>query len=106
LALHSPRRDSFYERHQCFLWVVYRALDNPADPLDAQAESTGRGVWIAKDVSILRVDHASIEGKLSGVWQALYRGCVLDFKEMNRRLIRFGTFLIKEIKLCKTSNLL
>jgi hypothetical protein len=34
-------------------------------------------------VPILRIDHASIKAKLLGVWQALYSGCVLDFKEMN-----------------------
>jgi len=40
-----------------------------------------------KDVPELRIDHVSIKGKLLGVWQALYSGCVLDFREMNRHLI-------------------
>jgi hypothetical protein len=39
-------------------------------------------------VSILRLDYVSIEGKLLGMWQALHSGGVLDFKEMNRGLIR------------------
>ncbi len=33
----------------------------------------------------MRIDHVSIKGKLPGVWQALYSGGVLDFKEMNPR---------------------
>jgi hypothetical protein len=39
-------------------------------------------------VSILRLDHVSIEGKLPGMWQTVHSGGVLDFKEMNRRIIR------------------
>jgi hypothetical protein len=31
------------------------------------------------------IDHASIKGKLHGVWPALCGGGVFDFKEMNRR---------------------
>jgi hypothetical protein len=31
----------------------------------------------------LRTDHTSTKSPLLGVWQALYSGCVLDFKEMN-----------------------
>jgi hypothetical protein len=52
----------------------------------------------------LRIDHVSIEGKLLGVWQALYSGGVLDFKEMNRRLLRLPrtfrsrTYDMKNIK--------
>jgi hypothetical protein len=46
------------------------------------------GFQIAKDVSTLRLDHVSIEGKLLGMREALHSGGVLDFKEMNRRLIR------------------
>jgi len=46
------------------------------------------GVSITKDVRVLRIDHGSIKGKLLGMWQTLYRGGVLDFKEMNRCLIR------------------
>jgi hypothetical protein len=38
-------------------------------------------------VTVLRIDHVSIKGKLLGVWQAFYSGGVLDFKEMTR-LIR------------------
>jgi len=73
--------------------------------LDAQGEPTGHEVWIAKDVPILRIDHVSTKGKLLGVWQALYGGCVLDFEEMNRRfaqvspeLFRYGQKIMKNTK--------
>jgi len=75
----------FYERNQYFLWSAYRAVHDPAAPLDAQGETTGRGVRITKDVPILRIDHIPLKGKLLGVWQALYSSGVLDFKEMNLR---------------------
>lgn len=76
---------SLYERDQHFPRSADRAVHDPAAPLDAQGETTGHGIRITKDVSILRIDHVSTKGKLLGVWQALYSGCVLDFKEMNRR---------------------
>jgi hypothetical protein len=66
--------------------------------VDAQAETTGHPVGIATDVPILRIDHASIKGKLHGVWQALYGGGVLDFKEMNRRFcLSLPELLAKDI---------
>jgi hypothetical protein len=50
-------------------------------------------------VPILRIDHASIKGKLLGVWQALYSGGVLDFKEINRRLAQASEdFSFKDIR--------
>jgi hypothetical protein len=78
------KKGRFYERNQHLLRSAYRPLHDPAAPLDAQAETTGRRVSITKDVPILRIDNVSIKGKLLGVWQALYSGGVLDFKEMNR----------------------
>ena len=33
----------------------------------------------------MRIDHVPIKGKLLRVWQALYRGGVLGFKEVTRR---------------------
>lgn len=75
----------FYERNQHFFRFTHRALHDPAALLDAQGDSPDRRSSITKDVSVLRIDHASIEGKLLGVWQALHIGCVLDFKEMSRR---------------------
>jgi hypothetical protein len=69
----SARRVA-YERNQHFLRSAYRAVHDPAAPRDAQGESTGRRVWITKDVPELRTDHVSIKGKLLGVWQALHDG--------------------------------
>jgi hypothetical protein len=76
------------ERSQYFPRSAYRAVHDPAAPLAAQAETTGHGIRITKNVSVLRIDHVAIKGKLLGVWQALYSGSVLDFKKMNRRPIR------------------
>jgi hypothetical protein len=77
-----------YECYQYFLRSAHRAVHDPAAPLDAQIETTDRGVRNTKDVSVLRIDHIPTKGQLLGVWQAPNRGGVLDFKEMNRR---FGT---------------
>jgi hypothetical protein len=93
------------EPNQYFLRFAHRVLHDPAGLLDAQAETAGRGVCITKDVPILRLDNASIKGKLLGMRQTLYSGDVLDFKEMNSRPIR-QNFSTKEIKVCKTSSLL
>ena len=93
---HSQGR-SLDECHQYFLRTVRPAVHDPTDPLAAQAESPGRRVSITKDVPILRIDHISIEGKLLGVWRALYSGGVLDFKEIIRRAVRvpFPTFSVR-----------
>jgi hypothetical protein len=48
-------------------------------------------------VPVLRIDHAPIKDKLLGVWQALYSGGVLDFQEMNRRLIQ--SFARKDMRM-------
>jgi hypothetical protein len=39
---------------------------------DAAAETADGGIWIAENVSGLRVDHAAIEGSLYGVWKDVY----------------------------------
>ena len=78
---------SLYERNQHFPRSADRAVHDRAAPLDAKGEAPGHGDWITKDVPILRIDYVSIKGKLLGVWQALYSGGVLDFKEMNRRFV-------------------
>jgi hypothetical protein len=71
----STRQEgSLYERNQHVLWSADRAVHNPAAPLDAQGETADHGVWITKDVPIMRIDHVSIKGKLLGVWQAFYGG--------------------------------
>ncbi len=82
------KKGRFNERNQHFPRSADRAVHIPAAPLDAQGETTGHGVWITKDVPELRIDHISTKSPLLGVWQALYSGGVLDFKEMTRRLIR------------------
>ena len=46
----------------------------------------------------LRADHVSIKGKLLGVWQAVYGGRVLDFKEMTAASSVPENLSIKEIK--------
>jgi hypothetical protein len=84
----SPRRVAFDEHSQHFPRSAYRAVHDPAAALEARDKVRGRPVW-TKDVPELRTDHVSIKGKLLGVWQSLYGGRVLDFKEMNRRLVRF-----------------
>ena len=71
-----------YERHEYFLWLFYRATDDPARPLDAQADTAHRRGSVTKDVPLLRIDHVTIEAQLLGVWQALYSGDVLNFKEV------------------------
>jgi hypothetical protein len=45
------------------------AVRDPAVLQEAQAETTDRGVRIAKDVSVLRIDRISIKGMLLGGWQ-------------------------------------
>jgi hypothetical protein len=43
-------------------------------------------------VSVLRIDHGSMEGQLLGVWQAFSGRGVLDFKEkMNTLLASLNT---------------
>jgi hypothetical protein len=83
----TRQEGSLYERYQHLLRSADRAVHGPAAQLDAQVEATDCGVSITKDVPVLRIDHVSIKGKLLGVWQALYRGGVLDFKEMTHRLV-------------------
>jgi hypothetical protein len=80
----------FYECHQYLHRSAYRGVHDCAPPLDAQAKTPSRGVWISKDVPILRIDHVSIKGMLPGVWPALYDGGVLDFKEMNQRMVQIS----------------
>jgi hypothetical protein len=79
------KKGRFCECHQYFLRTACPALHGPSAALDARAETTGRGVWITEDVSVLRIDHVSTKGKLLGVWQALYLSGVLGFKEVIRR---------------------
>jgi hypothetical protein len=90
------KKGRFHERNQYFLRSPYRALHDPAAPLDAQPETTDLRISIAKDVPGLRIDHVSIKGKLLGVWQALFTGRVLDFKEMNRHFVKFRNLYVKD----------
>jgi hypothetical protein len=83
-----------YECSQYCLRSVDRAVHDPADSEDAQAETTRHRVRTAKDVPIMRIDHVSIKGKLYGMWQALYGRRVFDFKEMNRRFAHVSPELL------------
>jgi hypothetical protein len=78
-----------YERSQYFLRFSDRAVHGPALSVEAQAETTTRRGGIAKNVPVMWADHISTEGKLYGVWQALYGGGAFDFKEMSRRLAHY-----------------
>jgi|SRR5579864_9030290 len=82
------KKGPFHERNQYFLQSPDRSLHDPAASLEAQRENTSRRVWIAKDVPILRIDHAWLKDMLLGVWPAAFRP-VLGFKEMNRALFTF-----------------
>jgi hypothetical protein len=79
---------SLYEHNHCCLRSAYRALHDPAAPLESKAETTDHGVPITEDMPLLRIDHISTKGLLLGVWQTLYGGRVFDFKEMNRCFIQ------------------
>jgi hypothetical protein len=83
LVAGTRQEGSLYERNHHLLRAADRAVRDPA--LDAKGETRARQGSITKDVPELRTDHVSIKGKLHGVWQTLHSGCVLDFKEMNRR---------------------
>jgi hypothetical protein len=61
------RKGRFDERNQYFVRSAFRALDDPTAPLEAQAETTDHRVSIAKDVSVLRIDHISTQSSLPGV---------------------------------------
>jgi len=77
------KKGRLYERNQYFPRSPDRAVHDPAAPQDAQPETKDRRVRNTKDVSLLRIDHISIEGMLLGVRQACYSGGVFDCKEMN-----------------------
>ncbi len=65
------KKGRLYERSQHFPRSADRAVHDPAVPVDAQVETTGRGIWITKDVSELRIDYVSTENPLLGVWRGL-----------------------------------
>jgi hypothetical protein len=109
LGQDSPRRVASYECHQYFLRTACPALHDSTAPLDAQAETTGRGVWITEDVSVLRIDHIPIKGKLLGVWQASCSRGVLDFEEINRGITPLSVWLrrlVLEVISCKSPECL
>jgi hypothetical protein len=57
----------------------------------SQKSAEGKvGHAVGEDMEALGTARSADRGKcwLLGVWQALYSGRVLDFKEMNRRFIR------------------
>jgi|HubBroStandDraft_6_1064221.scaffolds.fasta_scaffold621497_1 hypothetical protein len=81
-----------------FIGLLILSIHDPAGPQNPQAETTGRRVSITKNVPILRIDHASIKGKLLGVWQISYIGGVLDLEEINRRLVRSWELFYSETR--------
>ena len=104
------KKGRFHERNQYFTRSAHHAVHDPAAPLDAQAETRGRRVSITEDVPVLRIDHVPIKGELLGVWQALYSGRVLDFKEINRRLVQasenfsFNDIRYEKHQICRESE--
>src|ERR1700738_5066927 len=67
----------FHECHQYFLRSAYRAVHDPAAPLDAQTETTDCRVRNTKDVSVLRIYHISIKSTLLGVGRGKRLGTVV-----------------------------
>jgi len=61
------KKGRFYERNQYFLRLAFRIIHGPAAPLEAQVETTEHRVSIAKDVSVLRIDHISTQSSMPGV---------------------------------------
>jgi hypothetical protein len=72
------KKGHLYERNQHFPRSAARAVHDPAAPVDAQVETTGRGIWITKDVSELRIDYVSTESPLLGVWRGKRLKAVTD----------------------------
>ena len=76
------KKECIHVRNRYYLRSVYRALHDPAAPMDPQAETTAQRVSIAKDVSIMRIDHIPTQNSLPRVWQDLYDGGVVAFTEL------------------------
>jgi hypothetical protein len=83
------RRVASYERNRSFPWFADCVVHDCAAPLETQNETSTRGGRTTKDVPALRIDHISPQSQLPGMWQDLYSGCVLDFKEMKRCVVAF-----------------
>jgi hypothetical protein len=92
----SPRRVAFYERNQYFLRSAYRAVHDPAAPLDAQAETTDHRVSITKDVPVLRIDHISTKSPLLGVWRGKRLRAVGDPIVANRCFVHVPLTVFRE----------
>src|SRR5258708_39773368 len=102
------KKSRFHECHQYFFRPAHRVVHDLA-AVDAQAETTGCGVRITENVSVVRVDHVSIKGNLPGVWRALYSRNVLDFEEINRGLTPLSVWLrrlVMEVTSCKSPECL
>jgi hypothetical protein len=83
-----PRRARLHEPNQYFPRSAYRSFLDPAASAAQQVKTSDYEVGpSAKDVSVLRIDHCSIEGQLFGVWQAFSGRGVLDFKEKMNALL-------------------
>jgi hypothetical protein len=76
------KKEGIHVRNRYYLRSVYRALHDPAAPVDPQAETTAQRVSITKDVSIVRIDHIPTQVSLPGVWQDFSDGGVVGFTKM------------------------
>jgi hypothetical protein len=69
------KKGRHYERNQYVCGFPYSAVRYPAAAQESRPETADRRrVRNAKDVSVLRIDHISIEGTLHGVRRVPY-GC-------------------------------
>lgn len=62
--------------------------DCPASIQEAEAQTADRPVWNTNHVSVLRIDHISIEGILHGMRQVPYTRRVFNAKKMSRHHVR------------------
>jgi hypothetical protein len=77
------KKGRLYERNQYVCGFAYSAVRYPAAAQESRPETTDRRrVRNAKDVSVLRIDHISIEGTLYGVRRVPYGCGVFNDTEM------------------------
>jgi hypothetical protein len=74
---------AFYERNQYVCGFAYSAVRYPAAAQESRPETTDRRARNTKDVSVLRIDHISVEGTLHGVRRVPYGCGVFNGTEMS-----------------------
>jgi hypothetical protein len=97
LEARLAQKGRVYDRNQSLFRFADRDLNDSAAHLDAQAETTDHRVSIAKDVSVLRIDHISTQSSLPGVWRGQHLKTVIVGVEINRCWVRQRTNM-KNIK--------